>query len=389
MFEERGKPRGLVLEELGRVLQADSTYSSGRPVASMSTTPHDIGVEVFMRAIEKNAARFHTFKGSERIEKELLSMLGELMHLDEAVGTTTSGGTESNVLAMLAAREAAKDRTTRPVVIAPETIHSSVDKAAWLLGVKLVKTRVDREFRAVPEAVMEAITKDTVGIFATAGSTYLGQVDPIPEIAGIAADHSLPLHVDAAFGGFVIPFLRDLGLGEYQFDFAVRGVTSISIDPHKMGLVPVPAGCILFRDADQLKRVTYKVPYLRGESSLQRSILGTRPAGSIIAAWAVMRHLGREGYRRVVAECMRVTMTGAERIERSQSIQLALRPLMNILAIQVKKRPIDKVVDEMETRGWRMAISPNPQSIRVIVMPHVTQSVMTAFLDDLEEIADK
>lgn len=387
MFNEKGINAEDVLKRLDELLKNDATYRTGHPIASMSTIPHGLGTEVFSRTLEKNAGRLHTFKGSAEVEKQVVQMLGDLLHLDEAYGTTTSGGTESNILAMLAQRERARRRTKSPEVIVPKNAHMSVEKAAWMLGVRVVKTRIDKEFKASPKDIEKKITDDTIGIFTTAGTTYLGQIDPIEEIGHIARSNRIPLHVDAAFGGFVIPFLADLGRGEHNFDFAVRGVTSVSTDPHKMGLAPIPAGCLLFKQASFMKKITRTVPYLRGASANQSSILGTRPAASILATWAIMKHLGREGYREVVSRCMRVTDTLAERVIKNPLLDLAIRPVMNILAIKSREVPLHTIVEKMEARGWRMATSPLPPSLRLVVMPHVTEGTANAFFNALDEVS--
>ncbi|RDE13484.1 MAG: tyrosine decarboxylase MfnA [Candidatus Thorarchaeota archaeon] len=386
MFEEQGMDRDKILEILDTLLANDATYQTGRPVASMSTIPHRIGSEVFSKTLEKNAGRLHTFKGSGRVEQEVIAMIGNLLNLNTPFGTTTSGGTESNILAMLAARESSK-KITRPEIIAPRTIHFSVDKAAWLLGVKLIKTSVDKEYRAIPRAVESKITKNTVGMFCTAGTTYLGQVDPIDELGKIAHDHGLPLHVDAAFGAFVLPFLKDLHETDIEFDFKVNGVTSISSDPHKMGLAPIPAGCIIFREQQSLKAITRKVPYLQGASSKQATILGTRPAASILATWAVMKHLGREGYRETVKECMRRTRIAKDRINRNPLLRSAIEPVINIIGIKSKEVALDTLVLRLEAKGWSVSTSPFPPTLRLIVMPHVTEGALNAFLNDLDEAA--
>ncbi len=387
MFNEKGLDAQIVLEQLQKILEADSTYSSGHPIASMSTIPHPLGVEVFSRTLEKNAGRLHTFEGSAQIEQDVIRMLGDLLNLRSPFGTTTSGGTESNILAMLSARESSKERGKKPEVIAPENAHSSIDKAAWLLGVKLVRTKVDDEFKADIQAIKKTINNNTIGIFATAGTTYLGQVDPIPEMGEIAEEHEIFMHVDAAFGGFVIPFLKDLGLFKGNFDFSVPGVSSISVDPHKMGLAPIPAGSVVFRDGEQLKKITSKVPYLRGASATQASILGTRPAASILSTWAIMKNLGRNGYRKIIEDCMKRTFFARERVKQSQMLDITIEPVMNILGITSKVRPIDQIVEDMEKRGWRMATSPLPPTIRLVIMPHVDQGAMNALFNDLEYIA--
>jgi tyrosine decarboxylase/aspartate 1-decarboxylase len=386
MFKEKGMAEEEVLRDLNELLAGDATYSSGHPIASMSTIPHQLGVDVFSKTLEKNAGRLHTFKGSAKVEQQVIQMLGDLLHLESPSGTTTSGGTESNMLAMLAARESAPREVKNPVVIAPKTVHASIDKAAWLMGVRLVKTEVDEEFRAITSGIEEKIDKNTIAIFCTAGTTYLGQVDPIAEIGAIAKEKSIPLHVDAAFGGFVIPFLEDVGYPSYDFDFKVEGVTSVSTDPHKMGMAPIPAGSILFRGQKMLDMITRQVPYLRGASAKQASLLGTRPASSILATWAIMRHLGRQGYRELVKDCMKRTEHAYDRIRQNLMIEAAIEPVMNILGIMNKERSLDETVEEMEKRGWRMATSPIPPTMRLVVMPHVTEGAINAFFNDLDVV---
>jgi len=387
MFEEQGLDRETVIEQLSLLLERDSTYLYGHPIASMSTIPHSLSTEIISKTLERNAGRLHTFKGSAQVESEVIEMLGDLLHLESPHGTTTSGGTESNLLAMLCAREVTKRRIKKPEIIAPRTAHSSVERAAWLLGVKLVRTGVDKQYRAVPKAIEKAISKNTIGLFATAGTTYLGQVDPIDKIGEIARDNKIPLHVDAAFGGFVLPFLKDIGWQSHAFDFEVRGVDSVSIDPHKMGLAPIPSGCLIFRSQRHLKAITKKIPYLRGASATQTSVLGTRPAASVLATWAIMKHLGRAGYRRTVRDCMDKTMLGKERVEDNPMLSLAIDPVMNILGIKSKEVPLEVVVKEMERKGWRMVTSPIPSSVRVVLMPHVSAGALNAFFNDLDRVS--
>jgi tyrosine decarboxylase/aspartate 1-decarboxylase len=387
MFEEQGLARETVIEQLNRLLEKDSTYLYGHPIASMSTIPHSLSIEIFSKTLDRNAGRLHTFKGSAQVEIEVIEMIGDLLHLEDPYGTTTSGGTESNLLALLAAREAARRRIKKPEVIAPRTVHSSVERAAWLLGVKLVKTSVDKQYRAGPKAIEKAISENTIGLVATAGTTYLGQVDPIEEIGEVARTRRIPLHVDAAFGGFVLPFLKDIGWRSYAFDFEVPGVDSVSIDPHKMGLAPIPSGCLVFKSQRHLKAITKKIPYLRGASATQTSVLGTRPAATILATWAIMKHLGRTGYRKIVRDCMDRTMLGKERVEDNPMLSLVINPVMNILGIKSKEVPLEVVVKEMEKKGWRMVTSPTPSSIRVVLMPHVSTGALNAFFNDLDRVS--
>jgi len=388
MFAEQGLPKKQILELLSKTLNLDSTYDSGYPVSSMSSTPHKLGIEIYSNTMDRNAGRYYTFQGSEQIEHETLNMIGDLLQINHPYGTSTSGGTESNILAMLAARETSSSSIQRPTIIAPETIHSSVEKAAWILGLNLFKTKIDDQYRAIPEEIEQAITSDTIGIFCTAGTTYLGQVDPIPEIASIADTHQLPLHVDAAFGGFVLPFLKALGYPSPSFDFQNPGVTSISMDPHKMGLAPIPASFLLFRNQEPLQKITMNVPYLLGSSANQRSLLGTRPAGPILATWGIMKHLGRKGYRNIIEICMNNTMLAMNRITEHPKLGVPIQPIMNLLGIQIKGKPLQQIAGAMAHKGWRMALSPIPPTIRMVVMPHLEPDAINAFFDQLIQELD-
>jgi tyrosine decarboxylase/aspartate 1-decarboxylase len=136
-----------------------------------------------------------------------------------------------------------------------------------------------------------------------------------------------------------------------------------------------------------LNAITRKVPYLRGASSIQSSLLGTRPAGSILATWAILKHLGRSGYREIVRDCMKQTQLGKDRVDENPLLELVIDPVMNILAIESREVPLNVIVLEMERRGWRMVTSPMPHSLRLVIMPHVTTGAMNAFFNDLDEVS--
>jgi tyrosine decarboxylase/aspartate 1-decarboxylase len=154
-----------------------------------------------------------------------------------------------------------------------------------------------------------------------------------------------------------------------------------------MGLAPIPSGCVLFRRKEFIQAITRDIPYLRGASSVQSTLLGTRPAASIIATWAIMKNLGRAGYRRVVNYCMQMTYHAKDRVETSGLLKLVIDPVMNVLGILSREAPLDEVVSMMEMKGWRMATSPFPESIRLVVMPHITQGTLNAFFNSLDEAA--
>jgi tyrosine decarboxylase/aspartate 1-decarboxylase len=364
-------------------LKEDLTYDSGRILGSMCTSPHSFAKGVFIKNIEKNLGDAGLFLGTMKLEREAIGMMGSLLSKPDASGYIVSGGTEANLMAMWVARNLA--RKDRPEVIAPESSHFSFDKAANLLGLKLVKIELDEHFQVKTKTVKKAINRNTIAIVGIAGSTELGVVDPISELSEIALDNDVYLHVDASFGGFVLPFLRDIGCDVPEFDFNLKGVGSITVDPHKMGLAPIPSGGILFRDSESMKSVSIRVPYLSGGEITQGTILGTRSGASAIAVWALLKHLGREGYQKVVKRCMDLTNMIVKRVKGSKKVYLIINPIMNIVGLASHSSEPKKLAEGLRKRGW--AVSFTPTHIRLVIMPHLKKEHILRFLSDLEELA--
>ncbi|MCP8322170.1 MAG: tyrosine decarboxylase MfnA, partial [archaeon] len=323
------------------------------------------------------------FHGTMKLEQEAISMIGSMFSKPDASGYIVSGGTEANLMAMWVARNLA--RKDRPEVIAPKSAHFSFDKATDLLGLKLVKIELNEHFQVNTKAVKEAVNRNTIAIVGIAGSTELGVVDPLSELSEIALNNGIHLHVDASFGGFVLPFLKDIGYDIPDFDFNLKGVCSITIDPHKMGLAPIPAGGILFRDLEYMKSVSIKVPYLSGGEITQGTILGTRSGASAVAVWALLKHMGREGYQKVVKRCMDLTSVIVKRVKRSKKVHLITNPIMNIVGLASHSIEPKQLADGLRRRGW--AVSFTPTHIRLVIMPHLKKKHIIRFLSDLEELA--
>ncbi len=379
-MDERGMNQAEVLKQLSEKLKRDLTYTSGLILGSMCTKPHPFAKEVFQKHLEKNLGDPGLFQGTVEVEREAICMLASLMSKPDAPGFIVSGGSEANILALWSAR----DKLNKRQVVASASCHASIDKAAALLGLKLVKAPVTEEGEVDVDAVRRLINDDTAAIVSIAGTTDLGVIDPIPELSELALSYDIHLHVDAAFGGLVIPFLKELGYKVPDFDFKLQGVASITVDPHKMGMVPIPAGGILFRDEESLKPLSFNLPYLSGGPALQYTITGTRPGASAIAVWALFKHLGREGYRKVVARCMELTEIIAIEVERIPKARLVRKPVMNVVGITFDGVKVEAVAEKLRRRGW--AISTVRGFIRIVVMPHVKLRHITRFMRDLKEI---
>ena len=383
MIPKEGMSEEEVLAELEKRLEIDLTFNSGKILGSMCTYPHPLAQKIIQKYIDRNLGDPGLHRGSKKIEEEAVQMLGELLHLRKAYGNIVSGGTEANILAVRAFRNISD--VEEPELVLPKSAHFSFLKASDLLGVKLVWAELNRDYSVNIRDVEDKITDNTIGIVGIAGTTGLGVVDDIPALSDIAVDYGIPLHVDAAFGGFVIPFAKALGYDLPDFDFKLKGVQSVTIDPHKMGMAPIPAGGIIFREKKYMDAINVLAPYLAGGKIFQATITGTRPGANAIAVWALLKHLGFEGYKRVVKEAMENAYWFAEQIKAIKGVYLIREPMLNIVSFGSKK--LERIEAELKARGW--GISAHRGYIRIVMMPHVKREHLENFLRDLREILEK
>ena len=370
-MNRKGLPEKELFSRLDAAREMDTTYE--RVLSAMCTRPHPVAVKAHMQFIESNLGDFGLFPGTKELEEKVIRIMGELLGDPDACGYITTGGTESNIQALRAARNIQKKNY--PNVIVPSSAHFSFDKIADLLGIEVRKAGLDREFRADMDSVNSLIDNNTIALVGIAGSTEFGQIDPIDELAEVASSRGLHLHIDAAFGGFVIPFLDK----KYDFDLSVSGVTSITADPHKMGMSTIPAGGLLFKEESCLQPLEIDTPYLTIRA--QHSLSGTRSGASVAAAYAVMMHLGREGYGRIVGDCMEKTRRLVEGV-REFGIEPLIDPVMNIVALDVPH--LDDVRKELRTKGWFTSVTRSPRAMRLIIMPHLSEENIELFISDFK-----
>ena len=368
---------GMDEKTIGSILRdlksKDTPYE--RVLSSMCTYPHPVAVAAHQQFIETNLGDPGLFAGTAEIEHEVVRMMGTLFGNPDAHGYVTTGGTESNIQAIHAIKTARKIR--EPNIIVPASAHFCFDKVADILGIEVQKADLDPEFRADIRAVEDLIDENTIGIVGIAGTTEFGQIDPIRELSDLALSKNIFLHVDAAFGGFVIPFLKEL----YEFDFTLPGVTSIAADPHKMGFATIPTGGLLFQDSSYLNRLSVDTPYLTVNS--QQTLSGTRSGASAASAYAVFKHLGREGYERIVQRCMELTYELVARA-RESGIDPLIDPVTNVLVLDVPDA--DSVRSALKTRGWDTSITRDPRALRLVIMPHLSRENLNLFADDFADV---
>ncbi len=333
-----------------------------------------------------NALNPFKFPEVARYEGEVIAMTGGLLHMpDGGGGSMTSGGTESILMSMKVNRERALARgVERPQILAPISAHPAYAKAAHYFGMELVRAPLDARYRADVNAMRGLIGPSTAVVVASAFNYPYGVMDPVAEIAAVAAEHGAGCHVDACVGGFVLPFLEDLGYPVEPWDFRVPGVTEISADVHKYGFAPKGASTVLHRDADWFGHQYFV--FSDWPSGLYGSpgVAGAKPAAPIATAWAVMQSLGRSGY----VDIMRTTMDTVEKLQDAiagfDGIELVGDPIGPVFAVKSDTVDLYAVGDVMDDRGWHVNRNMDPPGLHMMISPaHAT--VVDELIADLTD----
>jgi tyrosine decarboxylase/aspartate 1-decarboxylase len=351
-------------------MQRAEPQDFARVLSSMCTVPHPEARAAAERFLASNPGDPGTYETVAALEEKAIAMLGEVAGHSDAAGYIASGGTEANIQAVRIARNRARDDIANPNIVVPESAHFSFTKAADVLGVELRRAPLT-EYRANLDAMAELADEDTVLMVGVAGTTEYGRVDPIPAIASIAHEHGALCHVDAAWGGFVLPFT------DYEWNFEHTAVDTMTIDPHKMGQAVVPAGGLLTRTSALLDPLAIDTPYL--ESTSQVTLTGTRSGAGVASAVAAMDALWPDGYREAAKQGQDNAEWFAHALE-TRGYD-AVDPTLPLVTADIPQ----EIIEELRERDWRISKTGNGE-LRVVMMPHVTREMLRAFLDDLDRI---
>ncbi|MFW9864846.1 MAG: tyrosine decarboxylase MfnA [Candidatus Thorarchaeota archaeon] len=383
---KEGLEKEEILEILEEKLRKDISYDTGSILGAMCTKPLELGIEVYMKFISKNLGDPGLFLGTAALEKELITEIGELFGGKDLIGAFTSGGSEANLIALRTAKRLRSD-IKNPEIVLSKSAHISFDKAADLLGITLRKANLKENYELDLDHFKSLINKNTCGVVGIAGTTPLGLVDAIEEIGKLVEEKGIFFHVDAAFGGFVLPFLKILGFQIRNWDFSVKSVDSITADPHKMGMGIIPTGGIFLRDNTILKKTGYEIPYLAGGNFKHLHLVGTRSGGTVIAFWAITRALGVNGFVKIVKKCMDNTEYLTKKLKKIEGIRIICKPEMNIVGITTESgENVRKLDKKLRERQWMVGKFEDLNLLRIVVMPHVQKMHLKRFCNDLESI---
>jgi glutamate/tyrosine decarboxylase-like PLP-dependent enzyme len=345
------------LERLRALQGADLPVHGGRTLAYVydSGDPEvdRVAREAVAAYAASNALDPTAFPSLLQMENELVGFACTLLDAPgTAVGTVTSGGTESILLAVQGARDSRPD-VVRPRMVLPATAHAAFHKAAHYFGLEAVLVPVGPDFRADADAMAAAIDEDTVLVVASAPSYAHGVVDPVAEIAAAAAARGVRCHVDACIGGWVLPYAARLGRAVTPWNFVVEGVTSISVDTHKYAYAPKGTSILLHRDAALRRPQFFASAAWPGYTMLNATTQSTRSGGPIAGTWAVVEQIGDSGYAVLADRAFAAVDAIVACIESEPALRLVVAPDSTLVTLATDET-LDPftLTDELVSRGW-------------------------------------
>ena len=393
---QHGTPRDQIRAQMGEAASHDAPWLERLAAGTNYMAGDDVievAKEAYLRFFSTNGLLPSTFPSLARFEREVIDYTAGLLHGPNATGSITSGGSESILMGVKSARDRARavhPEITRPRMVVPESAHPAFWKAAHYFGLELVRVPLRPDLQIDLDAYRAAIDDDTVLLVASAPSLTLGMVDPIEELAPLAAERDINFHVDSCVGGYFLPFAEKLGYPVPPFDFRVPGVTTISADLHKFGYTAKGASVIMSRDPEIFRHQVFQFggPQRPDDWYVTPSMTGTRPGGAIAAAWAVMTYLGEEGYLRVVGATMDYLRRWWDGIEAIDGLEVMGKPAMSVFGYTSQTLDIFAIAAGLEVRGWLVFRDNHPvRSIR-FMQSAGHEPFVDAYLADLREVAD-
>lgn len=332
------------------------------------------------RYVVTNPLHADEYSTVTQCEAEVIRMCCNMYNGDKnTCGLISSGGTESIILAVMAARERAKERgVTKPNMVMSNSAHAAFDKASFFLQVELRKVPVTKDQRCDFKAMKAQIDSNTILLVSSAPDYPYGNYDPAPQIAALALKWGINCHLDACLGSFINPFIERSGFEiPHKIDFRVPGISSISCDPHKYGMGPKGVSVVMFRDSKVRSYQFFAASSWNGGLYATTTIAGSRPGNVIMGTWAVMLKLGQEGYAKNAKQILEAC-EGIKRAIRKDIPELKVASHDPSCVITLvghgTKDSINPLAlkDVIKKYGWRISPVQNPQGV------HISMTMATA-----------
>ena len=373
----------------------------------VTTWMDDEADKLYAATFDKNMIDKDEYPQTADIEARCVRMLGDLWHAPHAaqsVGTSTTGSSEGCMLAGLAlkrrwqqARRAAGRPTDRPNIVMGSNVQVVWEKFAnyWEVEPRYVPLEGD-VFHLTADRLLEHVDERTIGVVAVLGSTMDGSYEPVQEICAAldsyqaASGLSVPVHVDAASGGFIAPFIQP----DLVWDFRLERVVSIQASGHKFGLVYPGVGWVLWRDAEFLPDdLVFHVNYLGGDMPTF-ALNFSRPGAQVVLQYFQFLRLGREGFRLVQQTCQDVAVHLARSLAAMPEFDVIsdgtdLPVVTFTLSRDVTKYDVFDLSRKLREHGWLVPAYTMPPKrddlavLRVVVRNGFSHDMAELFLRDL------
>jgi glutamate/tyrosine decarboxylase-like PLP-dependent enzyme len=393
-LEPDGRDHQSILDELATMAhEEDRIADLGRVSGSIYHGGHDhyaFLTEAFKLFAHANVLQRDMYPSATKLEAEIVAMTASMLHAEEPCGVVTFGGTESLINPMLVYRDRgrAEKGITEPEVIIPVTAHVALEKAGHLLGIKILKAPLTKDWVADVDWIRDHITKNTVALVGSAANYAHGLIDPIEQLSEIALEHDLGLHVDGCMGGFILPWGERLGYKIPPFDFRVPGVTSISADTHKYGYALKGTSVLLYRNSGLRRYQYFNFPDWPGGIYFSPGLSGSRSGGIVAATWAAMVSLGERGYLDIAKKIFETGAAIRSGIDEIPDLEVIGDPTF-LVAFRSPELNIYHVNDHLVAKGWRLNALQLPAALHFCVTrPNTAPGVVDAFLADLRDAVE-
>ena len=388
---EQGRPWADVKEDLLTRGANDAKWRDGRTAVYVFNAGDEIAAiqkEAYAAFMSENGLGPLAFPSLAQMEKDVVSMGLNLLHGPEgSTGAMTSGGTDSITMAIKTARDYARSQgraRERANIVLPFSAHLAFDKAAHLMDIEVrrIPIKTDGTYEADVPAMAAACDPDTIMMVGSAPNFPHGIIDPIEALSDVAVEKQIWLHVDACVGGYFAPFARMNGVPVPAFDFELPGVHSMSADLHKYGYAAKGASTVLFRSDELFAHMPFDMKQWSGAPMKTPTLAGTRPGGAISAAWAVMTHLGVEGYKRLQGQVCATRERVEEGVKRL-GFDVLGNPMLGLVAFRHPDHHAFAIYGEIYRRGWFTSVTKEPPSLHLILSPKHSDFI-DDYLSDLE-----
>lgn len=389
---KQGIPASQVFDELESLRAEDVEWRSGRAFSLAyyaGSQAIAVAEDAYRRFSGENALSTDAFPSLRIMQQDVLSMVGPWLGVDkDSAGFMTSGGTESILMVVKASRDqfSLAKGVTNPNIVLPKSAHAAFEKACQYFGVESRRADVGPDWRADIASMGRLIDEKTILIVASAPQYPQGVIDDVTGIAALAVEHGINCHVDACMGGVTLAYLEKFGLPIPPWNLRVSGVTSISVDLHKYGYTSKGSSVVMYRNKMLRSYQGFFTDNWLGGMYGSSGMLGTKSGGSIASAWAVLRHLGDDGYAVLTKQAREACVQLANHIASHPHLVLRAYPDSTLLcfgAADDSLLNIFAVADELRTRGWYVDRQTPPDSLHCTVNA-IHHDKIDAFVADLD-----